>query len=161
MQIAIANPEAPLPVERAYALSMTIKSFKGRRNVEVHLFRHSWDPAEEAGLDWARLIGPPLEPGAPADPASSRRVVLESFTASERDRIVAFLTEQYATRLTSINSRPLEFPIPSGLPALSDMREGRAMGFVRFEKIPSYALTLPLRGFYDLDQHKPIVEGEG
>jgi hypothetical protein len=161
MQIAIVNSEAGPPTPRAFALSMTIRSFKGRRDVEVHLFRHAWDPAEEAGHDWDRLIGPPLEAGGPADPATSRRVVLESFTAEERDRIVAFLMEQYATRLSAINSRPLDFPIPAGLPALSDMREGRAMGFVHFERIPSYTLGLPLRGFYDLDQHRPIVEGEG
>ncbi|MDD4951228.1 MAG: hypothetical protein PHV85_01635, partial [Desulfovibrionaceae bacterium] len=153
MNMNIVYPGARTPVERAFALSMTIKSFKGRRNVEVHLFRYAWDKAEEGSYPWERIIGAPIEPGLAADPTSSRRVVMEAFTEQERDQLVEYLKAQYGTRLSAITSLPLDFPVPMGLPALSDMTEGKDIGFVRFEKIPSYKLDFPLRGLYDLSQH--------
>lgn len=157
MDLNIAEPFAPLPVERAYALSMTIKSFKGRRDVEVHLFRPCWDPAEEAGYDWNALLGEPM-PGS-NDPESSRKVILESFTRAERDQIVSYLKAHYVSRLEAITSAPLDFPVPRGLPPLCSLTEGKSIGFIRFEKIPHYDLPVPLRGLYDLSQHRPIVEG--
>ncbi len=156
MDIRLVAPAAPLPLERAYALSMTIKSFKGRRDVEVHLFRHAWDPAEEGGCDWNALLGPTIE-GAP-DPESSRKVILEAFTLQERNQIVSYLKEHYASRLAAIDSAPLAFPVPRGLPPLCSLAEGKSIGFIRFEKIPHYDLPVALRGLYDLSQHRPIVE---
>jgi hypothetical protein len=157
MELRIAEAHAPLPVDRAFALSMTIRSFKGRRDVEAHLFRHTWDPAEEAAFDWNALLGPCIE-GA-ADPESSRKVILEAFTRQERDQIIAYLTEHYASRLSAIDSAPLGFPVPRGLPPLCGLDEGKSIGFIRFEKIPHFHLPLALRGLYDLSQHRPIVEG--
>lgn len=163
MQIDIIAPDGQLPVERAWAVSMIIKSFKGRRDVEVHLFRPAWDEAEAAALDWTALLGSPLpelNPAAAARPDGSRRVLLESFTAEERDRIIDFLRDQYSDKLAVIQSCPLGFPIPLGLTALSEIEEGKDVGFILFERIPSYSLTIPLRGLYDLSQHKPLIEIE-
>ncbi|MGE4552667.1 MAG: hypothetical protein AB7D57_06120 [Desulfovibrionaceae bacterium] len=156
MEFLVIDPVAPLPVDRAWTLAMTIMSFKGRRDVQVHLFRPAWDPAEEAALPWDELLGEPM-PGAPGDAASARRVVLESFTPAERDQVLAFLKTQYATRLSRLESRPLSFPVPVGLPALSDVTEGKNIGLIRFEKIPSCHLTVPLHGLYNLAQHPPLV----
>lgn len=157
MKIEIIPPKTTPPCERCCTVSMTIKSFKGRRNVEVHLFRPDWPEQEEKQYQWESLIGPCL-PEAPCPEGSSRRVIMESFTLQERDRIINYLKEQYATRLTGLRSLPLEFPVPDGLPALCDAEAGKNIGLIRFERIPSYALNLPMRGLFDLSQHPPIVE---
>ncbi|WP_243546549.1 hypothetical protein [Pseudodesulfovibrio tunisiensis] len=157
MDMEILDPTTTLPVERAYAVCMTIRSFKGRRNVDLHLFRSEWPESEEAAMPWDDLIVPsddtPLE-----GEGGSRKIVMESFTQQERDRIVNYLKEQYSTRITAIRSVPLEFPVPAGLPALSDVQPGKSVGIVQFRKIPSYSLELPLCGLYDLSQHEPIVD---
>ncbi len=160
MKITVIDPPAPPAAQRCHAVSMVIKSFKGRRDVEVHLFRREWDPAEEASYDWDALLGAPLE-GGPASPEQTRQVLLESFTAEERDRIIDYLKDQYATRLSSITSRPLDLPVPMGLPPLCSLSEGKNIGFIRFEKIPSYSLGLPMHGLYDLSRHPPLVEETG
>lgn len=163
MEIDIIAPDGQLPVERAWAVSMVIKSFKGRRDVEVHLFRPAWDETESEAYDWSALLGDPLPelpPEAAARTDGSRRVLLESFTCEERDRIIGFLGDQYSDKLSAIRSCALEFPIPLGLTALSEIEEGKDVGFILFERIPSYSLTVPLRGLYDLSQHKPLIEVE-
>ena len=160
MDIQIIPAGNSVPSERAMALSMTIKSFKGRRDVEVHLFRHTWDPEEEEAMDWDKLLAAQGMSEA-EEAAGSRRVILESLTAIERDRIVAYLQEHYASRLSAIFSAPIPFPVPIGLMALSDMSEGKTVGFIHFERIPHFNLGISLRGFYDLGQHPPIVETEG
>jgi hypothetical protein len=159
VEIEIIAPTSPLPIDRAYALSMTIKSFKGRREVDVHLFRHAWDPEEEEAIDWDKLLAAPGMSEAP-EAAGSRRVVLEALTKDERDRVVAYLKEHYANRLSAVISGPIPFPVPIGLMALSDLSEGKSIGFIHFERIPHFNLGVPLRGFYDLSQHPPIVETE-
>jgi hypothetical protein len=159
MDITIHQAEHPLAIDRGHVVSMIIKSFKGRKDVEVHLFRSEWDPELEEVYDWDVLVGSPM-PGAPGDAASTHRVILESFSEEERDRIVAFLKTQYATRLQSITASPLNFPVPLGLPALSDMTAGKDIGFIRFDRIPSYDLDIPLAGLYDLSRHEPLVDPE-
>jgi len=159
VDIVIIPPDAPLPIDRAFALSMTIKSFKGRRDVEVHLFRSAWDPEEEEAIDWDALLAQRGMSEAP-EAAGSRHVILEALTLEERDNIVAYLKEHYASRLAAIVSGVIPFPVPVGLTALSDMSEGKTIGFIHFERIPHFTLGVALRGFYDLGQHPPIVETE-
>ena len=159
-EIIIPSPGTARPVERCWALSMTVTAFKGRRDVDVHLFRHKWSRTEAETLLWSELIGPPLvdSPLLSDDPDSSRRVLLESFTTEERDRIVAFLRTTYLGRLTRIASCPLSFPIPAGLVPLSDIRPGKTVGLVDFARIQRYTLDIPLRGLFDLAQHKPLMD---
>jgi hypothetical protein len=159
VEINLIAPERSLPINRAYAVSMTIKSFKGRRDVEVHLFRHAWDPEEEEAIDWDKLLAAQGMSEA-TEAAGSRRVVLESLTVEERDKIIGYLKEHYASRVTGIFSAPIPFPVPIGLMALSDITEGKSIGFIHFERIPHFDLGFALRGFYDLSQHPPIVETE-
>lgn len=159
MEINIIAPERPLPIDRAHAVSMTIKSFKGRRDVEVHLFRSAWDPEEEEAIDWDKLLAAQGMGEAP-EAAGSRRVILEALMPAERDAIIAYLKEHYASRLSAIFSAPIPFPVPIGLMALSDISEGKSIGFIHFERIPHFNLGFALRGFYDLSQHPPIVETE-
>ena len=159
MDIQITATETPTPCPRAWALTMTIRTFKGRRDVEVHLFRPAWDPAEENDRDWGMLVGGALNGEEAADPASARRIILESFTARERDQIIDYLKAHYTSRLTGVFAAPLPFPVPQGMPALSDLDEGKSIGFIRFEKIGHFDLPFAMRGLYDLSRHRPIVDG--
>jgi len=154
MDITIIESDTQPLAPFAHSLSMTIRSFKGRRDVEVHLFRSAWDQDQEEALDWTTIINE----GTLDD--SSKSLVMESFTTEERDRIVNYLKEQYSTRLTAIKSTPISFPVPSGLSGLSQITPGKTVGLIEFHKIPSYSLDLPIMGLYDLSQHKPIAEEE-
>jgi hypothetical protein len=160
MELNIIEYDFPPQLERAFSLSMVIKSFKGRKDVEVHLFRPAWDKEEEEEMKWDSLLGSPMDPSLPATEEGSRKVLMESFTAGERDRIVEFLKRQYGERLAAISSYPLSFPVPRGLVALSDVPEGKSIGIIRFEKLPSYDLDIPLHGLFDLSQHEPIIEAK-
>lgn len=158
MLIDIVPAQERLPVDRAWSVSIVIKSFKGRKDVEVHLFRPEWDELEEDSYDWNVVLGDPMHPDMDADMASGRKLVMESFTPEERDMMVAYFKERYADKLDAIRSCTIDFPVPLGIPALSDLPEGKDVGFVLFDKIPNYTLPFPVRGFFDLSQHAPIVE---
>lgn len=161
MELNIVTPDCQLPVPRAHVLTMTIKSFKGRRNVEVHLYRVGWNPDEPDQHEWEKLLGEVEHPEAGIDPENSRKVLLEAFTVEERDQLVAYLQQRYGSKLESITSCALNFPIPRGLAALSDVAEGKSVGRIRLETVPHYPLPFAVHGLYDLSQHEPILEANG
>jgi hypothetical protein len=161
MQINIECPKGKLALERAYVVTLTIHSFKGRKDVEVHLYRAGYEDSELHAYQWDALLGPPLDPIGQLDPLSSRFVILEAFTDGERDQLIAYMKERYADRLTRIDSAPMDFPIPMGLPPLSSFPEGKTIGIIRFDETQNYALPFAFRGLYDLSRHEPLVEGEG
>lgn len=158
MDLEIVPADYKLPVDRAWTVSIVIKSFKGRKNVAVHLFRPAWDPAEAKAYEWDALLGDPIDPDLPISLESSRRVLLESFTPPERDALVDYLKNRYQDKLAAIHACPLNFPIPLGLTALSELTEGKEIGFIHFDRIHNYSLPFPVRGFFDLSQHKPIMD---
>jgi hypothetical protein len=82
---------------------------------------------------------------------------MESFTAGERDLIVTFLKRQYGTAWPP-SPPSLSFRCRAGVMALSEVPEGKSIGIIRFEKLPSYDLSIPLHGLFDLSQHEPIIE---
>jgi len=157
MQIDIVEPQTPPPVARVWIVAMAINSFKGRRNVEVHLFRPDFEPEDADTYAWGKLLGDPIHEQAEVDVLKSRRVLFEAFTPEERDAVVAFLLERYENRVSGISACTLELPIPLGLPPLSDIPEGKTMGFIRFERLPNYSLPFVVHGFYDLARHEPLV----
>jgi hypothetical protein len=159
MEIDIVPADFNLPVDRAWTVSIVIKSFKGRKDVTVHLFRPEWDPAEEEIYDWDVLTGDPVDPDLPVSYESCRRVLMESFTAEERDALVDYIKTRYKDKVSDIHACALNFPIPLGLTALSELTEGKDIGFINFDKIPNYTLPFPARGFFDLSQHRPMIEG--
>ncbi|WP_419779495.1 hypothetical protein [Maridesulfovibrio sp.] len=154
--IQIENGE--IPIQRGYALSMIIKSFKGRRDVEVHLFRPEWDDADATEIKWDNLFGSPAALDAVPNEEKDRKIILESFTKDERDQVVDYLKDHYSSRLESIFSTPMEFPVPTGLPPLSSITEGKDIGLIKFEKVPHFDLPFALRGLYNLGAHRPLVE---
>ncbi|MDR0238618.1 MAG: hypothetical protein LBI88_00120 [Deltaproteobacteria bacterium] len=159
-----APPNAPL--DRIYIITLTMHTFKGRRNVEAHLFRSAPDPAELQSLRDKSLIGKPC-----AEPIDSQmphgteddalQTVLEAFTAEEGNLILDYLKERYADQILRVTVCPLELPVPLGVVPLSAIPEGKTMGFIRFDAVRDYPLPFVVRGFYDLDAHEPLVpEGE-
>jgi hypothetical protein len=161
MEICIIPPSETPPAERAYTVSMVIRNFKGRKDVEVHLFRpvdQATFEAENDSYPWGVLLDDPLNPNMEYDPLSARRVIMEAFTEAERDKVVDYLKQRYADKLESINSCVLDFPIPLGLTALSDLSEGKSVGFIHLDRTPNYALGLALRGYFDLSAHRPLIE---
>jgi hypothetical protein len=161
MDVNIVAPDREPPAPRAHILIMTIKSFKGRRNVDVHLYRAAWDPREMDQYDWNLLLGEVKHPEAGIDPENSRKVLLEAFTPEERDQVIAYLRQRYGSKLESLASCTLNFPIPRGLAALSDVVEGKSIGRLRMETVPQYTLSFPVHGIFDLNQHEPILEANG
>lgn len=154
--------DGTLPIKRGYAVSMTIKSFKGRRNVEVHLFRPEWPESDLKEISAEKnLFGPPVMDEADHNPERDKQLILESFTLEERNCVIDYLKEHYSSRLSTIKSTPMDFPIPSGLPPLSSISEGKDIGLIKFEKIPHFNLPFALRGLYNLNMHKPLVETKG
>lgn len=157
MEIHSTSSSTPLPTDRVYVMRTVIKSFKGRRDVMVHLFRSNVPDEEMKEYPWMQILGEPLD-NTHVDPVGSRKVLLEAFTAEERDQIIEYLKTRYKDRLKSIECHPMDFPIPIGLSPLSSFPEGRTIGFVRFDHVPNYKLPFAFEGLYDLSQHEPIEE---
>ncbi|PTN38270.1 hypothetical protein [Desulfonatronum sp. SC1] len=161
MELNILCPEKEPAVPRAHVITMAIKSFKGRRNVEVHLYRVGWKPEEMDAYDWDHLLGEPMQADTPIPHENSKKVLLEAFTPEERDQVVAYLQQRYGEKLASISACALDFPIPKGLAALSDVPEGKSVGRIRLETVPQFTLPFPVHGLYDLSQHEPLMEANG
>ncbi len=172
MELNVIPVEGTPPVARIHVISVTIRTFKGRRNVQAHLFRLAAEAEAAEGLAALRavpgLVGAPLEPGGPNTPGAddltgpeaetdALRTVLEAFTEAERDAVVAYLSQRYADRLTCIIACPLQLPVPRGVVPFSALPEGKTMGVIRFDEVPRYPLPFAIRGFYDLAQHEPLV----
>ncbi len=154
-------PADDAPIDRIYSISITIRTFKGRRNVEAHVFRYLPDMQEAEAYDWADLVGDPMDPEHPGSVEDVQKTLLETFTESERDAVIAYLAERYGSRLECITACPVEVPIPLGVMPLSGISEGKTLGFIRFETVTGYSLPFAIRGFYDLAQHDPLVRQDG
>ncbi|WP_291321108.1 hypothetical protein [Desulfonatronospira sp.] len=159
MEINIAAPVQEPPLDRAYVVNMSIKSFKGRKDVEVHLFRGHWDQQELEAYNWSIILGKSLQE-MEAGERDAVRVIMEAFTRAERDRLVQYLQSRYSGRLTSINSAALPFPVPAGVVPLADMPEDENHGRIHLEKVPHYPLDFSVQGFYDLSAHPPILQDD-
>ncbi len=155
-----APPDAP--IERIYIITLTMHTFKGRRNVEAHLFRADPDLSELENLRGRGLIGAPCADASDGPlPESAEtdalQCVLEAFTAEEGNQVLAYLKERYADLILRVTVCPLELPVPLGVLPLSAVPEGKTMGFIRFDAVRDYPLPFRLRGFYDLDAAEPLV----
>lgn len=162
MQKKFAPALGTEPTDRIYTISVTIRSFKGRKNVQVHLFRS--DIPEDELQDPNVLIcidtdceKYKLEPHLTGRLDDTKQMILESFTQDEADAIVAYLEKRYHSRLGELQVMPLTFPVPQGTMPLATIPEGKSMGFIRFDKVTDYPLSFAFRGFYDLDQHEPNI----
>ena len=150
------------PLDRIYIIAATLNAFKGRRHVEVHIFRHGATDEELAALEGKKLVGPP-DPAVPpqvlqgATEKAALRCVLEAFTAEESQALVAYLEQRYAEHIEKIMVCPMDLPVPLGVAPLSGIPEGKSTGFIRFDAVPDYPLPFVARGFYDLAVHEPLM----
>ena len=158
---SIAAPDNA-PLDRIYIIAATLNAFKGRRHVEVHIFRHGATDEELAALEGKKLVGPP-DPAVPpqvlqgATEKAALRCVLEAFTAEESQALVAYLEQRYAEHIEKIMVCPMDLPVPLGVSPLSGIPEGKSTGFIRFDAVPDYPLPFVARGFYDLAVHEPLM----
>lgn len=155
MEIIRQNPQVIPPCPRGFTATMTIRSFKGRKDVVAHLFRPDQSPHEDQDYDWSQLIY--KSDKSSSDRCDTKEVILESFTQEELNQLVDYLSQRYADRLVNICTNVLSYPLPTGLLPLKAMPEGKDMGRIRFEIVPNYPLSFIVHGFYDLSQHKPMV----
>ncbi len=152
-------------LERIYIITATIKTFKGRRNVDVHLFRPDADPGEFEALSAMDIVEKPkFETPAEARTTEARedalRTALEAFTTDEGNKVLEYLDKRYGALLGPVMVCPLEMPIPLGVVPLSTIPENRSMGFIRFNEAPNYPLDFAVWGFYDLNAHEPLMPAD-
>lgn len=157
MKILRQEKEGTQPCPRGFVASIRIRSFKGRKDVLAHLFRPRSQEEAPADYPWAEMISADSAPDTTGR-GDTREVILESFTQTELDQVVDYLTERYADRLSAITTNCLRYPLPAGLLPLRSMPAGKDIGIIRFEIVPGYPLPFPVHGFYDLSQHKPMED---
>lgn len=160
--VIIAAPHFE-PLERIYIITATLKNFKGRRNVEVHLFRANPDLAELESLRAMNIVGKPnnetpVGSNTPAAAEDALRTVLEAFTAEEGNVLLEYMDKRYADQFAKVVVCPLELPVPLGVVPLSAIPEGKSMGFIHLSAVRDYPLDFAVSGFYDLDAHEPTME---
>ncbi len=157
MEVHIAPATGSEPIERIHVISIIIRTFKGRRNVEAHLFRATADIDALTGYPWEHLIGKPSQADNLQSCEEAKRMIAEAFTPHERDMLLEYLQNRYGSYLKGISAGPLSLPIPWEVTALSSIPEGKTLGFIRFADAVGYPLPFAVKGFYDLAQHKPML----
>lgn len=146
--------ERPL-FPRAYVASLRLANFKGRKDVEAHVFRCGWPESELAEIEGLDLVGPP-DPAMPPDlvAASTKeqalKCVLEAFTEEEAALLAKYLEDKYADQIVSLYIAPLNLPAPLGVAPLAEIPEGPESGFIKLDKAPGYDLPFKARAYYDL-----------
>ncbi len=162
MEFRIIAAAPFLELDRCYLIQATLKSFKGRRDVVVYLFRTDTDPAELTELRELDLVdkaNADTPEGATTDDAL--RSVLEAFTSDEGNLVLDYLKERYEEQISEVVVSPVEIPVPLGMVPFSAIPEGKTMGFIRFDAVADYKLPFIVHGFYDLDAHDSLLaQGE-
>ena len=160
MEKIIVPTQYDLPLDRFYIVAVTLNTFKGRRHVDVQVFRPNGSDEEMEALRGLGLVAPP-DPSIPpevlqgATEEAALRCVLESFTAEESHALVEYLEKRYADQIEKITVCPLDLPVPFGVAPLAGIGEGKTTGFIRFDAVRDYPLSFPAQGFYDLASQKP------
>ncbi len=155
-KIIAASPFVEL--ERVYLIQATLKSFKGRKDVIVYLFRTDTPQEELQELRDMDLVAK-AESDTPqgATPEDALLSILEAFTADEGNLVLDYLKERYEEQITEVVVSPVEIPVPLGMVPFSAIPEGKTMGFIRFDAVADYNLPFVIHGFYDLDAHDALL----
>lgn len=158
MQVYRREAETQPPVERVYIASAILANFKGRKNVEVQLFRSNYQDSELEDLRGKNLVSGegsdiPQEILTGATEDAALRCLLEAFTKSECNQLETYLKERYPDQIVQLDIAPLPLPLPLGLGPLAELPQGEQSGFINFDQAPGYALPFRVKGWYDLEQH--------
>ena len=139
---------------RQYVAVCVLKNFKGRQNVEAHLFRGSWAPKELEELRRQDLVAEnpalPDELRATASRDAVLECVLETFTREEAEKLREYLADRYSDQIARLDIGPMELPAPLGLTPLGKIPTGSASGFIEFSRARNYPLDFELRAYYEL-----------
>lgn len=142
-------------LDRIYIAALALKNFRGRKNVEVQLFRHGATEAELCALRGKGLVGAPpagmpeaIIQGASEDAALY--CLLEAFTLPEAEQLADYIAGRYGEQAASLTICPLGLPVPLGVGPLGALPESANSGFLNFHLAPGYALLFQLRGYFDL-----------
>lgn len=155
MEKHIIEAPADAPISRIYIMGAVLKHFKGRSDVEIHIFRHGADDGELAALQGRNLVGPadpevPPEALAGATEEAALRCLLEAFTKEEADALADWLETRYADQISDLYVSPMDLPVPLGVGPLGLVPSGRTNGFICFDAVHGYPLPFVARGYYDL-----------
>ena len=156
-RIIAASPFVTL--ERVYLIQVSLKSFKGRRDVIVYLFRTDTNKEELKELEELDVVSP-ADDDTPenASKADALLSLLEAFTAEEGNLVLDYLKDRYDEQISEVVVSPVELPIPLGMVPFSAIPEGKTMGFIRFDAVADYSLPFIVHGFYDLDAHDALLD---
>lgn len=161
MEKIIVPTQYDLPLDRFYIVAITLNTFKGRRHVDVQIFRPNAADDELEPLRGLGLVAP-ADPSVPAEvlqgatEEAALRCILEAFTAEESRALADYLEQRYAEHIEKITVCPMDIPVPMGVAPLAGITEGKSTGFIRFETVRDYPLSFPAHGFYDLEAHAPL-----
>lgn len=161
MNIEIKKAEKQLPIERIYIMAGILKSFKGKRDVELQIIRPCAKEEEFFPLFDKNLVDAP-DPAMPAalvENSSMRKAlgcILEAFTEDEAKALANYLAQRYGDKFSSLFASPMIFPVPFGVAPLAELPESKNSGFIRFERASDYPLPFSAWGYYDLDTHSSI-----
>lgn len=161
MEITFVPAPSDAPLDRMYIIAATLNTFKGRKHVDVQIFRAEADEAELERLHKLDIVSAP-DPSVPpqvlqgATRDAALRYVLEAFTEEESRSLTAYLENRYSGHIERLLVCPLDLPVPLGVGPLAGIGEGKTTGIIRFEAVPDYPLPFVVHGFYDLAAHDPL-----
>lgn len=161
MEKILVPTQFDLPLDRIYIVAATLKTFKGRRHVDVQIFRPGAGDDEVEAIRNLGLVAP-ADPSIPpevlqgATEDAALRCILEAFTAEESRALLAYLEERYAEHIEKITICPMDIPVPLGVAPLADIGESNTTGFIRFDAVRDYSLPFAAHGYYDLSAHEPL-----
>lgn len=161
MEITFVPAPSDAPLDRMYIIAATLNTFKGRKHVDVQIFRAETDDAELERLQKLDIVSAP-DPSVPpqvlqgATRDAALRYVLEAFTEEESRSLAAYLENRYAGHIEKLLVCPLDLPVPLGVGPLAGIGKGKTTGIIRFEAVPDYPLPFAVHGFYDLAAHDPL-----
>ncbi len=161
MEYRIIAASPLIELERIYLIQVTLKSFKGRKDVIAYLFKKDIDETELDALlamDLVDKANSDTPQGATANDALLS--ILEAFTAEEGNIVLDYLKDRYAEQITEVVVSPIELPITLGMVPFSAIPEGKTMGFIRFDAVGDYSLPFVIHGFYDLDAHETLMDAD-
>ncbi len=158
MEYRIIASDPFLDLERVYLIQATLKSFKGRRDVIVYLFRTDTGEEELQELQSLDLVDKATnDTPEGANPEDALRSILEAFTANEGNQVLDYLKLRYEEQISEVVVSPVEIPVPLGMVPFSAIPEGKTMGFIRFDAVADYNLPFVVHGFYNLDAHDALM----
>lgn len=140
---------------RRYIAVATLNNFRGKKNVEAHIFRTGATDEEMESIRGRELVSPP-DPSVPAEVLKGATedmalaCLLEAFTREEALKLASYLENRYKTQISRLEICPMTLPAPFGIGPLSMIPEGETSGFINFDKASDFNLGFSFKAYYEL-----------